>query len=262
MGDYSDLKPGKLFASVNALRAVHAFERGLRQSVLLVALVLGAALSAGAAPANDNFAGATAITGLSGATSGSTVGATKEPGEPNHGGNGGGASVWFRWVAPANGTVTFNTAGSAFDTLLGVYTGSSVGSLVAVAANDDGPNMGTASLDSFFATGGTAYQIAVDGYNAAAGNIVLSVYPGTASQLIYYTGFDAIEGYSTFFTLAGQSGWTSFGAGQNGVVYNYFSDFSQQAYLGVSSASPGSSLFVWKPLNYTPNTNTLPNVVF
>src|ERR1035441_8730052 len=103
--------------------------------------------------------------------------------------------------------------------------------------------MGTASLVSFLATGGTAYQIAVDGYNAASGSIVLSVYPGTTSQLIYYTGFELTEGYSTFFTLDGQNGWTSSGAGQNGVVYNYFSDFSQQGYVGVSSSSsPATSL--------------------
>jgi hypothetical protein len=139
-----------------------------------------------------------------------------------------------------------------------------VASLVTIASNDDGPNMGTASLVSFFAAGGTAYQIAVDGYNAASGSIVLSVYPGTASQLIYYTGFESYESPPFFssFTLSGQGGWTSFGAGQNGVVYDYFYDYSQQAYMGVSSTSPGTSLYLWRPLDYTPNTNTLPGIVF
>ena len=42
-----------------------------------------------------------------------------------------GQSVWYRWTAPANGPWAFDTRGSSFDTLLGIYTGSSVGGLVA-----------------------------------------------------------------------------------------------------------------------------------
>ena len=213
-------------------------------------------------PANDNFNNRIAIVGAVKTVAGSNIGATKEVGEPDHADNPGGASVWWTWTAPSNGTYTVTTRGSSFDTTLAVYTGTSVFGLTTIAYNDDGPNMGTASLLSFFASAGTAYQIAVDGYNAASGSIVLSVYPGTASQLIYYTGFEAFEGYSTLLTLDGQNGWTSAGSGQNGVVFDYFYDFSQQAYVGVSSTSPGSSLFVWQPLNYTPKTNTLPVVVF
>jgi hypothetical protein len=254
------------FANTSASQVTAVVPVGASTGPLSVLTTNGTAQSAsdfvvtGSAPANDNFSSRIAIVGATRTVTGSNVGATKEAGEPNHAGNAGGASVWWTWTAPSSGTYTVSTRGSSFDTLLGVYTGSSVGSLVIVASNDDGPNMGTASLVSFFATGGTAYQIAVDGYNAASGSIVLSVYPGTASQLIYYTGFDA--GYSTSFALAGQNGWLSYGAGQNGVVYDYFYDFSQQAYVGYSSPSPGTNLFVWQPLNYTPNTNTLPVIVF
>src|ERR1035437_973855 len=137
MGNYSDLRREKLLASFDAGGSMHTPRGGLRKVGLLALLVLGGALSAVAAPANDNFANASVITGVSGTSSGSTVGATKEPGEPNHAGNTGGASAWFRWVAPANGTVTFNTAGSAFDTLLGVYIGTNLSALSLVASNDD-----------------------------------------------------------------------------------------------------------------------------
>jgi hypothetical protein len=256
------------FANTSSSQVTAVVPVGASTGPLSVLTTNGTAQSAGvfvvsgSAPANDNFSSRIAIVGATRTVTGSNVGATKEAGELNHAGNVGGASVWWTWTAPSSGTYTVSTRGSSFDTLLGVYTGSSLGSLVIVVSNDDGPNMGTASLVSFFATGGTAYQIAVDGYNAASGSIVLSVYPGTASQLIYYTGFDAIEGYSTFLALDVQNGWTSSGAGQNGVVYDYFSDFSQQGYVGVSSTSPGTSLFVWQPLNYTPNTNTLPAIVF
>ena len=53
-------------------------------------------------------------------------GATREKWEAAHGGNGGGGSVWWKWVAPNSGRVTITTAGSLFDTLLGVYAGSSL----------------------------------------------------------------------------------------------------------------------------------------
>ena len=53
----------------------------------------------------------------------STVGATKEEGEPNHAGQPGGASYWYSYTAPTNGTLQFDTAGSTFNTMLAVYIG-------------------------------------------------------------------------------------------------------------------------------------------
>jgi hypothetical protein len=161
-------------------RGLHlrALGGGSWHGVLLTLLILSAALTASAAPANDNFANATTIAGVSGTMSGSTVGANKEAGEPNHAGNTGGASVWFRWVAPANGTVTFNTAGSAFDTLLGVYIGTTVSALSLVASNDDVLYPNTTSAVTFNAVSGTEYRIAVDGYNGVSGSYTLTwLYP-------------------------------------------------------------------------------------
>ena len=124
---------------------------------------------------NDSFFSRSAISGASGQASGSNVGATKESGEPNHAGNAGGASVWWSWTAPATGPVTFDTRGSDFDTLLAVYTGSSVGALTPVAYNDDAPGGGTYQSEvSFTAQQGVAYQIAVDGYGGVTGAIVLN----------------------------------------------------------------------------------------
>lgn len=128
--------------------------------------------SASTGPANNNFASRQQISGTSITTTGSNVNATKETGEPNHGGNTGGKSVWWTWTATQNGTVTIDTSGSSFDTLLGVYTGSSVGALTTIASNDDSGG-GTTSSVTFSATSGTTYQIAVDGYGAASGNITL-----------------------------------------------------------------------------------------
>ncbi|HZQ82477.1 MAG TPA: VCBS repeat-containing protein [Gaiellaceae bacterium] len=124
------------------------------------------------APANDAFANAQVLSGSRGSTTGSNVGATKQAGEPSIAGNRGGASVWYRWQAPSSGSVSVDTFGSSFDTLLGVYTGSSVSSLKAVATNDDA-NGGVQSRVTFTAKSGTTYMIAVDGYGGATGKVKL-----------------------------------------------------------------------------------------
>lgn len=121
---------------------------------------------------NDNFAAATALIGPSGTVTASNVGATKEQGEPNHAFGAGGASVWHRITAPVAGTMTVDTFGSSFDTLLAVYTGTAVNALTAVAQNNN--FNGSQSLVSLPATAGTVYYIAVDGWNAAEGAITLT----------------------------------------------------------------------------------------
>ena len=121
----------------------------------------GAPTAVAAAPANDMFATATVISGAAGTTSGTNVAATKQAGEPNHAGNSGGKSVWYRWTAPATRAVTIDTVGSAFDTVLAVYTGTAVSALSGLG-DDDGAGS-TLSRVRFGATAGTTYQIAVDG---------------------------------------------------------------------------------------------------
>ena len=126
-------------------------------------------------PTNDNFANARVITGCGGTVAGTNLLATKESGEPIIAGDAGGKSVWYQWQAPLSASVTITTIGSNFDTLLGVYTGNSVGGLTLVADNDDivlGQNQ--QSTVTFPATAGTTYKIAIDGFNAASGNIVLN----------------------------------------------------------------------------------------
>ena len=126
------------------------------------------ALEQGTPPANDAFASAQQVSGSAVDVSGSSVFATSEAGEPDHAGNEGGASVWYRWTAPEDGTLTVSTAGSSFDTLLGVYAGSAVGGLTTVAANDNAPGSTASALETPV-TAGTTYSIAVDGRNDRSG---------------------------------------------------------------------------------------------
>ena len=94
------------------------------------------------APPNDNFANRITITGTSVTVSGSNIAATLEPNEPVHTENfhgieswTGSQSVWWTWQAPKSGTVTISTSGSAFSTIIEVYTGTSISTLTEVAGS-------------------------------------------------------------------------------------------------------------------------------
>ena len=128
-------------------------------------------------PANDNFTNAASLGAATNISATATnILATKEPGEPKHAGNSGGHSVWWTWTAPTNGVATISTAGSTFNTLLGVYTGAAVNGLTQVAANDDNSSRGDGTSQvKIGVTAGTVYQIAVDGKNGQTGVIQLGL---------------------------------------------------------------------------------------
>lgn len=124
---------------------------------------------------SDTFSSRTVLVGANVTAAGTNTSATIESGEPRNAGVTGGKSVWWSWTAPTSGSYSFSTSGSSFDTTLGVYTGSSVNSLVAVASNDDEKSSVVTSRLAFTAIAGTAYQISVDGYKGASGQIYLAI---------------------------------------------------------------------------------------
>ena len=126
-----------------------------------------------ALPFANNFTNRGTITGTNGIGSGSNTSATREAGEPNHAGKFGSNSVWLKWMAPARGAATFSTRGSAFDTLLAVYTGTSLTNLTLVTADEDRGGFFTSEA-AFNAQAGTNYAIAIDGFAGAKGDIVFS----------------------------------------------------------------------------------------
>src|SRR5262249_45934827 len=116
--------------------------------------------------------------------SGSNVGATGEPGEPNHAGSSQGIngelnSVWWTWTATADGQVSVDTFGSDYNTTLAVYTGDAVNALLLQAENDDfsndPENPVLQSRVNFDVTAGTRYFIAVDGFQDETGAIDLNL---------------------------------------------------------------------------------------
>jgi len=88
-------------------------------------------LAAVTVPPNDAFASATVLNGVSIVIDASNRHATREAGEPTHAGVLGRASVWWKWTAPADGTVEFNGLTShAGDSLVAsLYTGEAVTNL-------------------------------------------------------------------------------------------------------------------------------------
>ncbi|MGB0578590.1 MAG: S8 family peptidase [Limisphaerales bacterium] len=149
---------------------------------------------------NNNFSKATIIDTNSMSLTGSNRRSDSEPGEPQHANVGGGNTVWWQWVAPSNGVVNITTSGSDFDTVLAVYTGTSVSSLTQVAANDDVAGNDTTSIVSFDATTGTAYAIVVDGYQSSVGDIVLNL-----GSTINNTGAPANDNFTDAIALTGNS---------------------------------------------------------
>ncbi len=125
--------------------------------------------------AGDDFVTALPLAGGSASVVRTNLGFTKESGEPFHAGNPGGKSIWWRWVAPASGDFTLSTAGTPFNTLMAVYTGTTVSSLTHIASDNNSLGDTNRSNVKLKASQGTTYYIAVDGYNGASGRIQLSL---------------------------------------------------------------------------------------
>lgn len=154
---FSNLSAGKYYLSA-ALVAAGAPPNGN------VSFDISATSSA---PANDNWSQAAILSGLNTTVISTNTYATGEANEPVHAGMGAGKSLWWAWSAVSNGLVTATTAGSSFDTVLGVYTGTSLSTLTEIAASDDA-GLNAFSQATFFATNGNTYYFALDGVSAAA----------------------------------------------------------------------------------------------
>jgi hypothetical protein len=124
-------------------------------------------------PPNDDFADRTPMSDLGGNATvrGTTAGASREPGEPAHGGSATGASVWFTWTAQRSGPTEIYPCHGDFHPLIDVYSGtgltalSSLGSAGPSALLDRGCSLGSAPGTVFPALAGQTYEISVDGAN-------------------------------------------------------------------------------------------------
>lgn len=141
----------------------------IRSTVATLALLAPATVQA--QPVNNNFANAIAVA-LSSTTNGTNIGATEEIGEAADSCSGS-RGIWYKFTAASNGLVVFDTVGSGFDTVLSVWTGSSLATLAQLVCNDD-----SGSLQSRAPLGveaGTTYYIRLSGYFGNSGSTRLNV---------------------------------------------------------------------------------------
>jgi len=128
--------------------------------------------------ANDNFANAFVLPNATGRMYTSTnLGASKEAGEPDHAGNVGGRSVWFKWTAPAGAQKFYDfsidarpLAGSATP-LFAIYSGSSLANLTQIGKGEQARR----SRIVFKPIPGATYYIAIDGTNVGGSAQLLNV---------------------------------------------------------------------------------------
>ena len=121
---------------------------------------------------NDGFGQSRLLEGASADEEGTTYGATRQAGEPDHSTMGsdtgwiGAHSVWYRWQALGSGPVTIDTCDVDIDSILAVYTGGDLATLARVVDNNNHADCSTTSSQygskvAFDAVAGETYRIAV-----------------------------------------------------------------------------------------------------
>lgn len=202
------------------------------------------------APANDNFANRTLITGIPFTVDGDNTDATLESGEPSWGQH----SVWYEWVAPAGGVYSFDTEGSIgmSDTKIGVYTGTAVDALTIVSQDDDS-GTGYLSRISFEATASTSYKIAVTGYGSSDyGSFKLNGAEYTAPLWKWnhksLFGVAPISGTKNIARESGGRLWmTLFETVNWDIIYLYYSDDSGATWSYHSAVPLHSGTYMYNP---------------
>jgi len=144
---------------------------------------------------NDRFVKKPILDSSVTSVAGSNDGATADANEPDHAGSFATRSVWWTWVAPADGYLTLDTHGSVdvdknpLNTVLAVYTGSQIDSLTSIISDEDDGSDVTSKVH-FPVSKGVAYQIAVDSHTRG-GSIQLN-FAFIKSSIVITQGVDNV----------------------------------------------------------------------
>ena len=142
--------------------------------VTLLCFSVFAAEAGAAPPLNDDFGQARSVR-VGTTTTGNIDDASRQRGEPRHARTPAARSVWYRFRASRRLALRVSTCRTNFDSVLAVYSGSSVRTLREVDFNNDGCDYQAAgSVVTITARRGRTYWIAVAG-QAARGEFELKV---------------------------------------------------------------------------------------
>ncbi|HEX6350743.1 MAG TPA: PKD domain-containing protein [Candidatus Dormibacteraeota bacterium] len=194
-------------------------------------------------PANDSFAGATAIGSLPYTDHPDTTLASSEAGEPTptcaYGGLG--RSVWYSYTPVGTGSVSAQ-ATSMFTTVVAVYSGSSLSSLSQLACSSYG------GLATVRALAGQTYYFQTFQLFGAAGPLTFTLEVSPPPQVGWTNYpfdpsiFDNVQFWDTTYDPAGvgvQSWSWSFGDGATAATqapqHNYAADGSYQVALAITT---------------------------
>ncbi len=143
----------------------------LRRTLAIGSLFLGLAASA-SAQGTDSCATPTVVAGFGSFAINNTAAATGQDASSGCGSMN--RDVWFTWTAPVSGSVTVATCGGvSFDTLLGVYAGSTCPAGASIACNDDFCSLQSSA--TFAAVSGQDYVIQIGGFSAGSGSGTFSI---------------------------------------------------------------------------------------
>lgn len=154
--------------------------KGIIRLVSVIAVgvaVLSSSLPANAQslPTNDHFVNATSIGTWPFAVSGSNHGASTEEGEPRPCGAIG-KTVWYRLSPTSDVDLAADTLLTTdMDTVLAVYSGSTLDSLTLIQCNDDASTPVLHSEIQFTALAGQTYYIQLGGFNDTTGDFEFHV---------------------------------------------------------------------------------------
>jgi hypothetical protein len=96
-------------------------------------------------------------------------GTTSQVGEPLHAGKVTGTSVWYSWTPSSSGIAEFETTQNNYDPVLAVYTGNTINALTEITSNDELQSGIRRARVRFAAKAGTAYKVALAGFNGSRG---------------------------------------------------------------------------------------------
>ncbi|HHB91586.1 MAG TPA: hypothetical protein ENK59_00045 [Thioploca sp.] len=162
------------------------------------------------------------------------------------------ASVWYQYSPTINEEIVFDTYGSNYDTVLGIWTGEQY-PLTELICNDNGTESTMQSQLSAELTGGTKYLIGINGFNKETGKLTFNAkslnilnndnlanaieiknIPYTHTQQVNTASTDANEVLSACATSAYNSVW-----------YQYKSNTTQSLQLNTLASDYNTVLSLW-----------------